>query len=236
MNNNFGTKGRAESAAGLDQKRSINWLSFGIHALQIIGHEVEKASTGSEKLVLKFEGEPVTDDPDFKPSDDSVNGGKTAKAAVSIYITTDEAQDDLMDRLSLIAKHIGRTAEIDAAGGDATTLKEYLDAAVPTLYNADFAYFKLKGKEYVNKKGKIGVVCELARYGFVKGAAEAGEITMNDQGFITSIAPKAGSESKTTMTFDKENVYDYEPVTESSEGADPEERTTGGTPAAKPVW
>lgn len=241
MNNNFGTKG--VSGADLDKELSINWLTHGIYPLTITGHTVEKSQKGSERLVLHMEGQPETD-PNFKKSKESVNGGKTAKVPLSIYITTDEAQDELMKRLSLVAEHLGRKTEIDAAGGDATSLKEYLDAAVPTLYNADPAYFKLIGKEYMNKEGKLRVTCDgLARFGFVKAASQSSTPVLNAEGEIIEVAPAPGSDSKTVMKFNMNDPYDFKKLEESDAAPDAPSNsapsTTGPTDAngqPKKLW
>lgn len=218
--------------SNLDSVQERNWVGYGITLMAITGFEWKEAKTGTKQVRLTLET-PAVDG--LKADAAAKRGGRVAKAIeFGSYMATDGQREEMMDNLALIAKHSNRLKEMQAI--KAETFEDFVEQAIGVVSNVDL-YWKLTAEEYTKKDGGTGTSSKVARYGCVKGPDFIKDIETNDAGDIIKIVPKvtATDPKPTTMTFDKENKYDYVKLVLSEDEAD-DEGDGGVADDAAPLW
>jgi hypothetical protein len=189
----FTTKGRESKK---EEVRVGKYISPGIHQLKIVNIEAFRASTGSTKVTLHMETPPVSVE-----GFEGVGGaaGQFGKVTVvKTFMKTDEQYNEFMDKIVIIADKLDVRDKIDAV--QAEDFMSYVSAITPILKNK-YAWYKVVGTQKTyEQEGSVRKFWELslARWGFVASMTEG----------------------KDKLKFDKDNIYDYNPIVDGADGAD----------------
>ncbi len=162
------------------------YIGYGVQELKINSFAVEKASTGSKRVVFHVEGRPVTSE-NFQ----GVDGAKGPVGRIrTIYLKSDDAKKEFVSNLAKIADAMGVRDRFDEIEAD--NFDDYLDKLAEnggSIFKGNFARFVVATTRQITTidgKDKIKDRFSFPRYNFVESVEK-------DNG----------------LTFDKTKAYHY---------------------------
>jgi len=167
---NLANKGEVQEAGSFVR----TYISYGIHLLKITGYELKSASTGKVQIKFLVEGPEIKDFVGAELPDGSHAKGLIGRVNFGIYkdLESESEVKNFTDNLTIIGQKCGVEKEVSAIS--ASTIEELLNAFVKVV-KGKFAWYQIKGKEYLSKEGKKGF--ELS---FMEGnTAKKGELRNN---------------------------------------------------------
>ena len=168
------------------------YISYGIHLLKINGYELKPASTGKVQIKFLVEGPEIKDFVGAELPDGGNAKGLIGRVNFGIYKDFENESEvkNFAENLTIIGQKMG--VEKEVSNISAETIEQTLDAFIK-IVKGKFAWFQIKGKEYLSKEGKKGF--ELS---FMEGnTAKKGEtrnniIMVKEAGFKTSVVEVDG--------------------------------------------
>ncbi len=131
------------------------FISYGIHLLKFNGYELKVAQTGKVQIKFLVEGPEIKD---FVGAE--LPGGGNAKGLIGrvnfgIYKDFENETEvkNFAENLTIIGQKMGVEKEVSAIS--ANTIEETLNTFIKII-KGKYAWFQIKGKEYLSKEGKKG--------------------------------------------------------------------------------
>lgn len=188
---------------GIDRKDKGKLSKFitcgGPQFLKINSMEIEKAKTGSLRVVFHMETPPVETE-----GFEGMDGHKGQIGNVRTFYMKNESQfNEFLTNIGIIADKLGVTEQVDsikvgnAGEPNEEDFAEYLKQ-VSLFITGKFMWFIIKGEEYPKQDNSLGLSLQFRRYGFAASEAEG-------KGHL--------------KPYDKNNPYDFAPYQKQSETA-----------------
>jgi len=148
---NLANKGEVQEAGSFVR----TYISYGIHLLKINGYELKTASTGKVQIKFLVEGPEIKDFVGAELPDGSKAKGLIGRVNFGIYkdLESETEVKNFTDNLTIIGQKCGVEKEVSAIS--ANTVEELLNAFVK-IVKGKYAWYQIKGREYLSKEGKKG--------------------------------------------------------------------------------
>lgn len=151
----FGTEGVSAS-------QTSKYIGPGVHQLKINKLTTEEASTGTLRVVFHVETPPV-EEADFEPDESATDGGKVGRVR-TIWLKYEAQLEEFNRNIAQIASALKVREQTDKIV--ASSLTEYVEELNDVITDK-FAWFGVKGEEYIKQDGKTGIALLFRRFGFV---------------------------------------------------------------------
>ena len=181
------------------------YISYGIHLLKINGYELKIAQTGKVQIKFLVEGPEIKDFVGAELPDGSHAKGLIGRVNFGIYKDFENESEvkNFAENLTIIGQKMG--VEKEVSNINAGTIEELLNTFVK-IVKGKFAWFQIKGKEYLSKEGKKGFELSFMEGNTAKKGEPRNNIVMvKEAAFKQSIVEVEGRiiELKGTNTIGK---------------------------------
>lgn len=201
----FGTK-----SVVVEERKSLG-IAYGILKLALKDFNLKTAASGKKQLEFLVEDDTPVGEDGYEY--EGVLGKRKAtnrsgRVGATIYFDINDAKvtDNVVKSFADIANKTGCREALDLV--EASDFEDYLKKAFKVI-GGKYVYFVVKAEEYISSTGKAGINRTLKSWG--KDAALmifAADSEVVKNGDIQTLTTKEGK----TITWDKNNTYDYKPV------------------------
>lgn len=131
------------------------FISYGIHLLKINGYELKTAQTGKVQIKFLVEGPEIPGFEGAELPDGTKAKGLIGRVNFGIYKDFENETEvaNFGDNLVIIGQKMGVEKEVSDISAD--SLEKTLDQFIKII-KGKYAWFQIKGKEYLSKENKKG--------------------------------------------------------------------------------